>query len=151
MSNKTKLMSILMLILGVSQIQAQDTLKILNSFIQIELDSTKSHHLPANANPNSLSSLSFCIKVIALFSDTSAIDSIHIKVGRTHGSGNVANVSFAYNGGNISPVLPEFAPNEQGFCICVAPSVRNAYRLHLEIWADDKQGNRTPSHHMQVN
>lgn len=151
MFKKTILMSVLTLILGATQLQAQDSLKILNSFIQIELDSVSSHNLPANANPNSMSSLSFCVKVIALFSDTSNIDSIHIKVGRSQGSDNVANVSFAYNGGNISPALPEFVANQEGFCICVAPSVHNAYRLHLEIWADDKQGNRTPSYQMQVN
>lgn len=144
-------MSVLALILKTPQIQAQDTLKILNSFILLELDSTSTHAPPPNANANSLNSISFCVKVVALFSDTSDIDSIHIKVGRNAGSGNVANVSFAYKGGNISPTLPEFDPNEQGFCICVAPSVHNAHRLFLEIWADDKSGNSTPPYRMQVN
>lgn len=151
MFKKTILMSVITLFLGTTQLQAQDTLQILNSFIWIELDSSNTNIPPVNINSNNINSMSFCVKVVALFTDTSDIDSIHIKVGRAAGVSNVASVSFAYNGGNISPALPDFVPNEEGFCICVAPSLRNAHRLFLEIWADDKTGNTTPVYSMQVN
>lgn len=151
MFKKTIVMSLFTLILGIAQIQAQDTLQILNSYILIEIDTAHTHSLPANANVNSLNSISFCVKVVALFSDTSDIDSIHIKVGRSIGAQDVANVGFAYNGGSISPILPEFVASEKGFCICVAPAARNAYTLYLEIWADDKTGGTTPVYRMQIN
>ena len=147
MFKKTILMQLFAFILGITQIQAQNSLQIVNSFILLELD-TSQVQVPVT-NPSALDSISFCVKVVALFSDTSAIDSIHIKVGRSLGGQDVANISFAYQGGN--PTIPDFEAREEGFCIRVAPSVQNAHTLFLEIWADDKTGNTTPVYSMQVN
>lgn len=151
MFKKTIIMHVLAFIFGVTQLQAQDTLQILNSFILLEVDTAQMHTLPTNINASNVNNISFCVKVVAVFSDTSDIDSVHIKVGRTLGGQDVANVSFAYNGGGITPVLPDFVPNEEGFCICVAPTAQSAHTLYLEIWADDKTGNTTPVYSMQVN
>lgn len=151
MFKKTILMSVLTLILGLTQLQAQDTLKILDASILLELDTVQLYVSPSNINPNNLDSLGFCVKVLAAFSDTSNIDSIHIKVGRTIGGSDVAHLSFAYNSGNPSSVLTNFLANETGFCVCVAPSAYNAYTLYLELWAEDKTGYTTPVYSTQVN
>lgn len=137
--------SLFFMIVG-NSLFAQDTLKILNSFVLIEVDTAQAH-LPLG----NLDSTIFCVKVFALFSDTSDIDSVHIRVGRTVSSQDVAAVDFAYNSATISPSLLGFVPYTQGFEVCVAPVAQNAYTLFLEIWADDKAGNTTPVHSMRIN
>jgi len=137
--------------MGHSSLQAQDTLRVLNAFVLLEIDTTQQHAVPNVSNPNAMDSIAFCVKVLALFSDTTDLDRVYIKVGRTPGAQDVANVSFAYNGGNIVPLLPEFEPNPQGFSVCVSPSAKAASTLYLEVWADDKLGNTTPVYTTQVN
>lgn len=152
MFKKIIAIGVLTLLLGISSIQAQqDTLKILDAFIVLELDTIQLYVSPSNINGNNLDSLGFCVKVSIEFSDTSNIDSVYLKVGRTLGAADVANLSFGYNGGNISPSIAGLVLDENGLCICVAPSEYDAYTLYLEVWADDKLGNATPVYSMKVN
>lgn len=146
--HQTKLLlSIVLLLIGLSNLQGQDTLKILNSYILLELDTTS---ISSSATSN-MNSIRFCVKVAAYFSDTSDVDSVHIKVGRTPSSQDIGAVSFAYNGGSPSPVLTAFEEEETGFSFCINPSTNNAHTLYLEIWAEDKQGMTTEVYHMHVN
>jgi hypothetical protein len=152
MSIKNSIVGVFMFLLGITSIQAQqDTLKILDAFIVLELDTIQLYVNPSNINGNNLDSLGFCVKVSTQFSDTSNIDSVHLKVGRTLGASDVANLSLGYNGGNISPNIASFVVDQNGFCVCVASSEYDAYTLYLEVWADDKLGNTTPIYSMKVN
>lgn len=146
MINKIILVSLVAFSLFTKKVAAQDTLEILNSFVLIELDTVQSQ-LPLG----NLDSAFFCVKVLAVFSDTSKLDSIHVRVGRTLGGNDVAAVDFSYGGLNVSPNLSGLAWNEQGFEVCVAPLAQNVYTLFLEIWADDRTGYTTPIYKMRIN
>lgn len=134
-----------------SNLYAQSSIQIENAIIQIELDTSQTHTLPTTINANSMASVSFCVKVIAVFSDTANIDTVHIKVGRTLGGSQVANISIPYTNSYSLITTNQLIKNEKGFSVCVNPSVTNAYKLYLEIWADDRQGNSTTVYQSQIN
>lgn len=130
--------------LSETAIQAQDSLKITEAYLLLEVDT--SHQAPVPHTPNTIP---FQVHILALFSDTANIDSVHIKVGRTAGGQDVAHLHIAYR--DLVPTLTNCTLVEYGFKGCLATSTLSAYTLHLEIWADDKQGRSTTIYYNRVN
>lgn len=128
-----------------------NALTIEQAYLVINVDSAYQNSLPTAIHAHQLDSIPFHVKVVAYFSDTSIIDSVHFRVGRVLGGQDILAVSFAYKGGALPISLQEFIYSEGGFSSCVAESVLDAYTLYLEIWADDKMGNTTAVYRKQIN
>lgn len=128
-----------------------NALTIDQAYLVIEVDSAYRSALPVAIRSNQLDSIPFHIKVVTHFSDTSIIDSVYLKVGRSLGGQDILAVSFAYQGGTLPASLQEFMYIEEGFSSCIAGHALAAYTLYLEVWADDKMGNTTAVYRKQIN
>lgn len=74
-------------------------------------------------------------------SDTGNVQTVHIRIGRTQGGTDVANVSVPYTGALPSGVVAVLKDDEE---IEVEFGKHgNVTPLYLEVWIDDKQGNTT--------
>lgn len=149
---KTILVVLLSWLYTMSVSYAQDNaLMIEQAYLVIEVDSAYRRALPAAIYSNQLDSIPFRIKIVAHFSDTSAIDSVHVKVGRSLGEQDICVVSFAYQGGILPTNIQEFIYSEDGFSSCISERALDAYTLYLEVWADDKMGHKTAIYRKQIN
>lgn len=131
--------------------QVSPPLTIDQAYVVLEVDSAFRTALPSAIQSNQLDSIPFSVKVVAHFSDTSAIDSVHFRVGRSLGGQDIIQASFAYNGGTLPTTLQAFVYSNDGFNTCVATSALGVYTLYLEIWAVDKMGQTTPIYRRQIN
>lgn len=74
-------------------------------------------------------------------SDTGNIETIHVRIGRTVGGTDLANVSVPYNGSLPSGVIGLLKGSEEIEVEFGKHS--NTTPLYLEVWIDDKQGHTT--------
>lgn len=131
--------------------QTSTPLTISEAYIVLTIDTNNVTRADAAIAHHNFNAVPFCVNVLAFFSDTSNIDTIHIKVGHRLGGNDVADLSFAYRGGSIASSISNFQYMGNGFFACVAPRAVAAVTLYLEIWAEDKLGNTTAVYRTQVN
>jgi len=83
-------------------------------------------------------------------SDSSNVQNIHIKIGRQVDSSDVIDVSIPYAYTSLPTGIIAVQKVGNTFSVDFGAHT-NIYTLHLEVWAEDQNGNSTPIFNKRLN
>ena len=148
---KKTVLSCLMAMLCLGLSYGQDSLEILDAQLVLESDNLTDLD---NLTEDELEDLDqavldsifamrdFFVTAAIHVSDTGNVQTIHVRVGRTQGGSDLANISVPYDGSLPNGVVALLKDDEEIEIEFGKHS--NTSPLYLEVWIDDKQGHTTP-------
>lgn len=151
MSQKATLMSILLLLFSLPFLQAQSTLEIQRAQFIIQSNNLSGvaqfseeqlEDMEQTVLDSIFANTSHSITVSINVSDTTTIQTIYVRIGRTQGGVDIANVSVPYIGALPSAVLA--LQKDSGEIQLEFGQFTNIETLYLEVWMDDTNGQTTP-------
>lgn len=143
--------SCLLIFFFITTTYSQDSLQITNTQIILEsnnlsglsqLTEEQLEDLDQAVLDSIFTARNFFVTAAIYVSDTSNIQAIYLRLGRTMGASDLANVVIPYNG-NLPNGVVGLLKDEKELQVEFGEH-SNTTPLYLEVWIDDRQGNTTP-------